>query len=224
MPKVGSNLRQKTIDDFVAEAEWRRSAKGNRWRHWDGATLVVEADVTVPAQAAGIADVVREQYGRVDVLVNNAGGGIEKSTVLDSDPDLWVEDIRLNLISPYFVTRALLPVMIESGGGKIINVGSGMGHRPGTGAYTIGKAGLWMFTQSLSQEVWQHGIDVNELIPGPVATKLTSGRMEVGGAPPFAPSERVKGPDDVVSLALWIAMQGEGGPTGQSFSLARRPL
>ena len=88
--------------------------------------LVVEADVTVPAQAAGIADVVREQYGRVDVLVNNAGGGIEKSTVLDSDPDLWVEDIRLNLISPYFVTRALLPVMIESGGGKIINVGSGM--------------------------------------------------------------------------------------------------
>jgi 3-oxoacyl-[acyl-carrier protein] reductase len=83
---------------------------------------------------------------------------------------------------------------------------------------------MWMFTQCLSEEVWEHGIDVNELIPGPVATDLTDGRMKVGGPPPFAPSEHVKTPEDVTPLALYLATQPNGGPTGQSFSLTRRPI
>ena len=73
-------------------------------------------------------------------------------------------------------------------------------------------------------EVWPHGIDVNELIPGPVDTSLTQGRMKAGGPPPFAPSERVKTPEEVAPLAVYLAAQPPGGPTAQSFSLARRPL
>ena len=64
-----------------------------------------------------------------------------------------------------------------------------------------------MLTQSLSMEVWQQDIDVNELIPGPVETFLTRGRMKVGETPPFAESERVKPPEDVAPLALWLATQ-----------------
>ena len=81
-----------------------------------------------------------------------------------------------------------------------------------------------MFTRCLADEVWEHGITVNELIPGPVATHLTEDRMAVGGPPPFAPSEYVKGPDDVVPLAMWLATQPPTGPTAQSFSLTRRPI
>ncbi|MBT3602755.1 MAG: SDR family oxidoreductase [Candidatus Latescibacteria bacterium] len=188
--------------------------------------IVIPADVTNQAQVKEMANKVREEFGRLDILVNNAGGGIERSLILESDPDLWVKDVTVNCTSAYLVTHAFLPLMIESGGGKIINIGSGMGHRPGpnSSAYHVGKAGMWMFTQCLSEEVWEYGIDVNELIPGPVATDLTQGRMAVGGPPPFAPSEYVKTPEEVTPLALWLATQPKGGPTGQSFSLTRRPI
>ena len=101
-----------------------------------------------------------------------------------------------------------------------------MGHGAGAGnsAYRVGKAGMWMFTQCLAAEVWEQGIEVNELVPGPVQTDLTSTRMQVGAPPPFAPSERVKYPEDVAPLAIWLATQPAGGPTAQSFSLARRPI
>lgn len=186
----------------------------------------VAADVTDPAQVERIAAQVKETFGRVDVLVNNAGGGIERRAVLESDPGLWVKDVTVNLVGAYLVARALLPLMIDAGGGRIINVGSGMGHQAGAGqsAYRAGKAGLWMLTRCLAEEVWQYGIDVNELIPGPVATSATQGRMQAGGPPPFAPSERVKTSEEVAPLAVHLAAQPPGGPTAQSFSLARRPL
>ena len=188
--------------------------------------LAVPTDVADRGQVEAMAVQVRKAFGRVDILFNNAGGGIEPKRIAESDPDLYLKDIQLNLVSAYLVTHALLPLMVESGGGHIINTGSGMGHRPGAGssAYHIGKAGLWMFTRCLAEEVWEQGINVNEIIPGPVETHLTQDRMKVGAPPPFAPSERVKHPEDVVPLALWLATQPPGGPTAQSFSLNRRPI
>jgi 3-oxoacyl-[acyl-carrier protein] reductase len=188
--------------------------------------LAVPTDVTDRLEVDSMADKVREEFGRLDILVNNAGGGLERNSILESDPDLWIKDVTVNCLSAYIVSHGLVPLIIESGGGKVINVGSGMGHRPTASgsAYHVGKAGMWMFTQCLAEEVWEHNITVNELIPGPVATKLTGGRMKVGGPPPFAPSERVKAPEDVVPLALFLATQPEGGPTAQTFSLTRRPI
>lgn len=188
--------------------------------------LSVPTDVADRASVDALAEKVRREFGRLDILVNNAGGGIESNRILDSDPELWIADVTVNCISAYLVSRALLPLMIDSGGGRVINVGSGMGHRPtpNSSAYHVGKAGMWMLTQCLAEEMWEHAIAVNELIPGPVATHLTQGRMQVGGPPPFAPSEVVKAPEDVVPLALFLATQPAGGPTAQSFSLARRPI
>ena len=186
--------------------------------------VAVQADVTDRHQVDELATKVADAFGRVDILVNNAGGGIEHNPVLDSDPELWIRDIEVNLVSAYLVSRAILPLMVEAGGGRVINVGSGLGHQPGRGAYTVAKAGLWMLTRSLAEEVWEYGIEVNELIPGPVETALTRDRMKVGAPPPFAPSERVKSPEDVAPLAVWLASRPPGGPTAQSFSLARRPI
>ncbi len=188
--------------------------------------LSVPTDVADRTSVDALAEIVRQKFGRLDILVNNAGGGIESNRILDSAPELWIADVTVNCISAYLVSRALLPLMINSGGGRVINVGSGMGHRPtpNSSAYHVGKAGMWMLTQCLAEEMWEHAIAVNELIPGPVATHLTQGRMQVGGPPPFAPSEVVKAPEDVVPLALFLATQPDGGPTAQSFSLARRPI
>jgi 3-oxoacyl-[acyl-carrier protein] reductase len=188
--------------------------------------IPVVTDVSRRDQVSELAAAVRTEFGRLDILVNNAGGGLERNSILDSDADLWIEDVTVNCISAYLVSRALLPLMIESGGGRVINVGSGMGHRPTAGgsAYHVGKAGMWMLTRCLAEEVWQHNIAVNELIPGPVATRLTGGHMQVGGPPPYADSEVIKAPEDVAPLALFLANQPDGGPTAQSFSLTRRPI
>ena len=108
-----------------------------------------------------------------------------------------------------------------------------MGHRGGAGssAYSVSKAGLWMFTRVLAQELRADGISVNELIPGPVITAMNSGPRADGSttrlfraethSTPFN-GEWFKEPDDVVPLALFLASAPDGGPTAQSYSLMRR--
>ena len=91
--------------------------------------LAVPTNVTDRLEVDSMAEKVREEFGRLDILVNNAGIGIERNSILESDPKLWIEDVTVNCISAYIVSHGLVPLMIESGGGKVINVGSGMGHR-----------------------------------------------------------------------------------------------
>jgi 3-oxoacyl-[acyl-carrier protein] reductase len=190
----------------------------------DGIALVV--DVAAAEAVFAAVDRLRERWPRLDVLVNNAGGGEERAPVLEGSVEGWLRTIAVNLGGTYLCTKAILPWMIEGGGGKILNVGSGMGHeaRGGNSSYNTAKAAVWMFTRCLALEVWQHGIDVNELVPGPVATHLTASVMPASGPPPWAPSEQIKRPEDVAPLAVFLATQPPGGPTGQSFSLARRPI
>lgn len=202
--------------DAVAEDVRRRGKRA----------LSVACDVADWTQVQAFARRTADSFGRVDIVVNNAGGGTARGPLLESEPSSWWPVVEVNLLGTYLVTRAFLPHLIASGGGKIINIGSGMGHepRPGNISYSVAKAGVWMLTRALAQEVWEQGIDVNEIVPGPVATHLTAGTMQLGGPPPFAPSERVKPPEDVAELALWLATRPPGGPTAQAFSLARRPV
>ncbi len=188
--------------------------------------LALTADVTDSASIEQAFTDFSRYFGRLDILINNAGGATDRSGLLESSIEDWIGAVRLNIEGVFLVSRHFVPLMIKSGGGKIINVGSGMGHRAGdaNSSYRVGKAGSWMLTQCMAEELWSDGIDVNELVPGPVATDATKGIMSVGGPPPFAPSERVKTPEEVAPLALWLATQPAGGPTGQSFSLARRPI
>ena len=184
----------------------------------------VLADLTDPAHVDSAVRLVKYEFGRVDILVNNAGGATDRSVLAESSREDWLRTIRLNIDSVYMITAGLLPIM--GAGSKIINIGSGMGHSSGSSnsSYRVGKAGAWMLTQCMAEELWERGIEVNELVPGPVLTEATKDIMTVGGPPPFAASERVKTPEEVAPLALWLASQKPGGPTGQSFSLARRPI
>ena len=171
-------------------------------------------------------DSAAEQLGGIDVLVNNAGGGMERNRVGNDDPETWARVVEVNLLGTYYCARAALPHLKKAGGGHIINVGSGMGHQdlPGNSSYNAAKAGVWMLTRCLALEAWQDNITVNELVPGPVYTQLTSNVFSPEAAHPASESEWVKRPDDVVPLALFLATQPCKGATGQSFSLARRPI
>lgn len=201
--------------------------------------LLGAVDLSDQEATAAFCDQVIAGFGCVDLLVNNAGAEVETGRIEESDPANWWKTIEINLRGPYMVTRFLLPGM--SDGAKIINVTSGMGKRAGNAnsAYHVSKAAMNMFTDALANELWPRRIDVNNLIPGPVATSMLNKdkpgdrrtppeevleRFAEALPPGFPEWERLKHPDEVGELALYMATRPIGGPTGQSFSLARRPL
>lgn len=208
----------RTEGEVTAVAEELRGA-GRR-------SLAIVCDVTRYDPCVAMVEQTLGELGRLDVLVANAGGGEERAKVADSDPECWARTLEVNLTGVYNCARAALPALTRSGNGKVIVMGSGMGHvpLPGNSAYSAAKAGVWMLTRCLAQEVWEQGIEVNEIAPGPVLTPLTEAIFTLNEPPPFAASERVKPPEEVAELVLWLATRPPGGPTGQSFSLARRPL
>lgn len=191
-----------------------------------GQAFAVTCDVSDRSSVEAMIERTIGEFGRLDILLNNAGGGLERTLVGEDDPDIWQSVVEINLLGTYFCTRAALPYLKADGGGKIINVGSGMGHQPRAKntSYNVSKAGVWMLTRCLALELWEDGVTVNELIPGPVYTELTADIFPKDQAHPGISSEWVKAPEDVVPLALMLATQSSNGPTGQSFSLARRPL
>lgn len=165
------------------------------------------------------------QLGKLDILVNNAGGGLERTPIGEDNPDVWKEVIEINLLGTYYCSRQALRHLKKSKG-KIINVGSGMGHqaRATNSSYNVAKAGVWMLTRCLAMQLWEEGVAVNELIPGPVETELTKDAFQASRPHPQMASEWIKQPEDVVPLAMLMLTQPELGATGQSFSIARRPL
>ena len=188
-----------------------------------GQGLAVPTDVTQRAAVQKMVQVTVETFGGLDILVINAGVSGEWRPVEDSHPETWRNTLDVNLLGAYYCAQAAIPALKRRGAGKIITVGSGVGHRgvPGRSAYACAKAGLWMLTRVLAQELWPYNISVNELIPGPVVTNIVRAhaaqRQGVLGE-----SEWVKTPEEVAPLALFLATQPAIGPTAQSFSLMRR--
>jgi 3-oxoacyl-[acyl-carrier protein] reductase len=160
--------------------------------------------------------------------VSNAGSGGVNHTVEGSDAAAWERTVKVNLIGSYLVARAAIAPLKARGGGQIITLGSGQGHRalPGKAGYACSKAGLWMLTRVLALELKPYGINVNELIPGPVKTEMTADPLTLArlAESPDLQGEFFKEPEDMVPLLRFLARQPRLGPTGQSFSLARRDL
>jgi 3-oxoacyl-[acyl-carrier protein] reductase len=187
-----------------------------------GQATPVVGDVTLVADVERIL-AITDPLGGLDLLVCNAGGMPARGPVADSDPEAWRATIDLNFFASYLCARAAIPRLRARGGGKIILVGSGVGHRgtPDYAAYACAKAAQWMLTRVLAQELQGDTISVNELIPGPVSTTIGTGTLRVGDGAPF-PDEWAKTPADVVPLALFLATLPDLGPSAQSYSLMRR--
>ena len=133
-----------------------------------GGTPVV-CDITDPEAVATLAGTVGE---RLDVLVNNAGGAFGSSPVAQADSDEWRRMYEVNVIGLVQVTRALLPALLASGAGTILNVGSTAGRiaYEGGGGYTAAKHGTQVVTETLRLELWDQPVRVMEIAPGMVKT------------------------------------------------------
>lgn len=194
--------------------------------HAEGADAMASpADVADFNAMNTLCTAAEKQFGGIDIVVAAAGVAHENKPVEDSDVEAWRGTIEVNLIGAFCTAKASIPALKRRGAGRMIFVGSGMGHRgtPTRSAYAASKAGLHMLVRVLAQELAGSNIAVNELVPGPVLTAFIAGREEQLRAATGA-TEWFKQADDVVPMALFMATQSASGPTGQTFSLARRDL
>ncbi|HEX2096075.1 MAG TPA: SDR family NAD(P)-dependent oxidoreductase [Solirubrobacterales bacterium] len=134
----------------------------------------IDADLARPGAASELAEAAREALGDVDILINNAGGGVGGRIAAVGDREEGREAFEINYWSPLALIRSLAPAMLERGDGAIVNVTS-MGQVstwPGFGAYAATKAALSMATETLAMELDGTGVHVMEVLPGPVDTAV----------------------------------------------------
>ena len=136
-------------------------------------TMAITCDVADAAGVAAAVESVAERFGRLDVLVNNAGIAIFKP-ILEVTPEDWARVLAVNLTGPFLVTQAAAPLMRDAGGGAVVNITSISGLRASTlrTAYGTSKAGLAHLTKQQAVELAPLGIRVNAVAPGPVDTAM----------------------------------------------------
>jgi 3-oxoacyl-[acyl-carrier protein] reductase len=147
-----------------------------------GEGAVFRADVSDTAQVADLAEQVRQHFGRIDVLVNNAGGFVQRSPLVDASDELIDRVFHLNARSMLAMCRAVVPLMRrQGGGGCIVNVSSQAartGGSLGAGLYASSKGFVTTFTRALAKEVVADGIRVNAVAPGVILTPIHDGHTD----------------------------------------------
>lgn len=165
---------------------------------------ICDVSLAEPVKEFGAA--VQKKFGRVDVLVNNAGVMTRPTPIGEIDVKKWDYTMAVNLRGPFLITQAVLPMMQNQRSGSIINVSSSMGRGAYANflAYATSKWGLEGFTQTLAAETRSSGIRVNSVEPGYVATKLTG----------FRGSK----PESVTEVFVYLASDESKGVTGRMLS------
>lgn len=194
--------------------------------------LGVTADVAVADDVRSLVDQAVDEFGTVDILINNAGLLQPVGMAWELDPEEWAYNIHVNLIGAYRLCHAVLPLMIEEGAGRIINVSSGAARAtsatPGWSAYGAAKAGLDHFTRILAVEVAPHGIRVNSMYPGITDTRMQADIRNMT-AEQFPPVERfrnnhaegqLRDPREPAEVIFWLCTSTASDVTGQVLDIS----
>ncbi|MGI6245923.1 MAG: SDR family NAD(P)-dependent oxidoreductase [Pseudochelatococcus sp.] len=196
-----TDIKQENLDSAVADI--RESGA-------DVTGLI--ADASTNDGIAATFDKARETFGRIDVLVNNAGVPDYWKTLVEVSDEDWQRNIGINLTGPFRACRAIVPILIAQGGGVIINIASISALRGGRSglAYTVAKHGVIGLTQAVAVEYGDRGVRCNSISPGSVITSLSS----MDGMSEEGMKIREKGivtrparatPDDIAPAALFLA-------------------
>ncbi|MDR5768563.1 MULTISPECIES: SDR family NAD(P)-dependent oxidoreductase [unclassified Caballeronia] len=163
-------------------------------------------------------------HGKIDVLVNNAGITGGNGTTWELAPDVWRRVIDVNLIGPYLTCRAVVPHMLKSGYGRIVNIASiaGKEGNPNASHYSASKAGLIGLTKSLGKELAGKNILVNAVTPAAAKTEIfdSMSQQHIDYMLSKIPMNRFLMPEEAASLILWLASEDCAFSTGAVFDLS----
>jgi 3-oxoacyl-[acyl-carrier protein] reductase len=185
-----------------------------------GSAIALQADVSKLEQVDALLKETLDKFGRVDVLVNNAG--ITRDTLLlRMKPEDWQAVIDLNLTGVFLCTRAVSKVMLKQRSGRIINIASVAGQmgNPGQANYSAAKAGVIGFTKTVAKELASRSITVNAVAPGFIATDMTS-ELKSEEILKYIPLARYGQPEEVAGMVRFLAADPAAAYiTGQVFNV-----
>lgn len=214
------------VCDYVADSG-ELAAVVEEIRGFGRRSMAAQADVTKKGDVEGLVQKVVDEFGRIDVLVNNAGV-LGSGPVLEQSEEAWDSVLDTNLKGSFLCSQAVSKTMIEQGGGGIINMASVAGFRGGS-TYAISKAGVVMLTRSLARHLAQHNVRVNAIAPYIIRTEKEPDRTMsetfwsdsegVERAGTLTPLGRLGGVDDIVGPALFLASDAAHYVTGHTLAV-----
>jgi 3-oxoacyl-[acyl-carrier protein] reductase len=202
----------------------RLESSGARVRVWDVGAKTDAVDVTDQAAIERATAKAIAEFGRIDVLVNNAGIAGMTKPVVDYPVDEWKRVIDVDLNGPFLCCRAVVPHMVKAGYGRIVNIASiaGKEGNPNAAAYAAAKGGLIAFTKALAKEIAQTGVLVNCVTPAAAQTAILD---QV--TPEFAkfmlskiPMGRFVKVEEIAAMACWLASDDCSFSTGAVFDIS----
>ncbi len=187
--------------------------------------ILIRADVTSAADVQAMVDAVRKRWGRIDVLVNNAGDLLARRSLVDMTEDYWDRVIDLNLKSVFLCVKAVWEDMAKRKSGCILNVSSiaaRNGGGPGAAAYAAAKGGMLTYTKGLAKELAPYGVRVNGVAPGVIATPY----HERYSSPELfqkylaaVPMGRAGTPEEVAEVLVFLASPAARYLTGETIEV-----
>ncbi|WP_227355066.1 SDR family NAD(P)-dependent oxidoreductase [Haladaptatus salinisoli] len=190
-----------------------------------GAAVAVECDLTDRAEVSATVEGIRDEFGGIDVLVNNAGMVDAQAKLEDYDDDIWDRDMEINLTGTYNVTKEVFPAMCEREWGRIVTMSSMAGWQGGYGqsSYAATKAALIGFGKTLALEGAQHGVTSNVIAPSIVVGALADLPLEqlkevneyFGRIAEATPMRQLGREEDVANLVAYLASEQASYVTGQ---------
>lgn len=182
-------------------------------------TIAIEADISLPEDAARLASSAATRLGGIEILVHSAGVGVERS-FLDMTPAEWRRIIDIDLSGTFYTCQAVARVMVERGYGRIVTLASTAGVRGGTGraAYGAAKGGVISLTKVMAIELAQHGITVNALAPGAIETALVARMHSQETRVVYRagiPLDRYGTPEETAAAAVFLASDEASYITGE---------
>lgn len=188
----------------------------------DGEAEIFPAEIGDIEAIDPLLEAVNGQFGQIDILVNCAGIN-QREPVVDVEPATFTRLMDINLRTPYFLSQAVFPGMVERGGGKIINIGSlttswGVGN---LSVYGLTKSAIGQMTRVMAVEWAQHNVQVNCICPGWIETELTkplwADEQKRRWILDRVPAGRPGTPEDLIGMAVYLASRAADFTTGQTF-------